>query len=76
MTNDWTLNGDYLEPCNCDVAWRCSWMEAPDDGVCTVSLTWHIQEGSHGDIDLSGLHATWPANCADGNPFGPGVTWP
>ncbi|MDX1747390.1 MAG: DUF1326 domain-containing protein [Halobacteriales archaeon] len=76
MTNKWTITGDYLEACNCDVACQCIWMEPPDDGVCTVSLAWHIQEGSYGDVDLGGLNATWLASCEDGNPFDPDVTWP
>ena len=76
MTKSWSLEGDYLETCNCDVACQCIWLEAPDDGVCTVSLTWHIRDGSYGDVDLGGLHATWLANCDEGNPFGPDVTWP
>lgn len=72
----WTIEGDYLEACNCDVVCQCLWMESPDDDRCTVSLSWYIHEGSYGDIDLSGLNATWLVNCEGGNPFDPDVTWP
>lgn len=72
----WTIEGDYLEACNCDVVCQCLWMEPPDDDRCTVSLSWHIDEGSYGDVDLSGLNATWLVNCEGGNPFDPDVTWP
>ena len=76
MTTHWTIAGDYLETCNCEVACQCIWMEAPDDGVCTVSIAWHIREGAYGDVDLGGLTAAWLANCEDGNPFDPDATWP
>ena len=76
MENEWTIKGDYLEACNCDIACQCIWMETPDDGLCTVSLAWHIQEGSYGEVDLDGLNAAWLVNCRDGNPFDPDVTWP
>lgn len=76
MSTDWSISGDYLEACNCDVACQCIWMEPPDDGVCTVSIAWHIRDGSYGDVDLSGLSAAWLANCEDGNPFDPDATWP
>ena len=75
MTDQWTIAEDYLEACNCDVACQCIWMEAPDDGVCTVSLSWHIRDGSYGDVDLGGLNATWLANCDEGNPFDPDASW-
>ena len=75
MSTQWTIEGDYLEACNCDVACQCIWMETPDDGVCQVSLSWHIRSGSYGDVELDGLHATWLASC-EGNPFDPDVTWP
>ena len=76
MQPEWTIEGDYLETCNCDVACQCIWMEQPDDGLCTVSLAWHIADGSYGDVDLSGLNAAWLVNCEAGNPFDPGATWP
>lgn len=76
MVENWTITGDYLEACNCDVACQCIWLEPPDDDLCTVSLAWHITEGSYGDIDLSGLNAAWLVNCEEGNPFDPDVTWP
>ena len=72
----WRIEGDYLEACNCDVVCQCLWMEAPDDNICTVSAAWHIQTGSYGDVDLSGLNAAWLINCEDGNPFDPDATWP
>lgn len=76
MPQEWTIKGDYLEACNCDVACQCIWMETPDDDVCRVSLAWHVREGTYGDVDLSGLHAAWLVNCEEGNPFDPDATWP
>lgn len=74
MPNEWTINGDYLEACNCDIACQCIWMEAPDDDLCTVSLSWHIQDGAYGDVNLGGLNATWLVNCEEGNPFDPNAS--
>ncbi len=76
MAQTWSITGNYLETCNCDVVCQCLWMEPPDNNVCTVSLAWNIQEGTYGDINLSGLNATWLVNCEGGNPFDPDVTWP
>lgn len=75
MTQNWTISGDYLEACNCDVVCQCLWMEPPDDDECTVSLAWHIRDGTYGDVDLSGLHAAWLVNCEEGNPFDPDASW-
>jgi len=75
MTSDWTLAGDYVEACNCDVACQCIWMEAPDDGVCTVSLAWHIREGTYGDVDLSGRSVAMLITTEEGVMFAPDTGW-
>ncbi|MFC6835814.1 DUF1326 domain-containing protein [Halomarina ordinaria] len=75
MAENWTLRGDYVEACNCDVACQCIWMEPPDDGVCSASLAWHIEEGRYGDTDLSGLNTALLIRTEEGVMFAPGTVW-
>ncbi|WP_339102602.1 DUF1326 domain-containing protein [Haloterrigena salinisoli] len=75
MTQEWTITGDYVEACNCDVACQCVWMESPDDDVCTVSLAWHIEEGRYGDIDLSGVDVGMLISTDEGVMFAPETEW-
>lgn len=75
MTEDWTITGDYVEACNCDVACQCIWMEPPDDNFCTVSIAWHITDGQYGDIDLSGLHAALLIRSEEGVMLDPDTAW-
>jgi len=56
MTNKWKLDGMYFEACNCDAACPCVFLSPPTEGDCTVFIGWHIEKGSFGDIDLSGLN--------------------
>ncbi|QRV13976.1 DUF1326 domain-containing protein [Haloterrigena salifodinae] len=75
MANEWIIKGDYVEACNCDVACQCVWMEPPDDDVCTVSLAWHIEEGSYGDVDLSGVDVGMLISTDEGVMFAPETEW-
>jgi len=75
MVQEWTIKGDYVEACNCDVACQCVWMESPDDDVCTVSLAWHIEEGSYGDVDLSGVDVGMLISTDEGVMFAPETEW-
>ncbi|MFB6166546.1 MAG: DUF1326 domain-containing protein [Haloarculaceae archaeon] len=75
MAEAWSLTGDYLEACNCDVACQCIWLEEPDDGACTASLGWHVREGQYGDVDLSGLSVGMLIATEEGVMFGPGTGW-
>ncbi|WP_255194536.1 DUF1326 domain-containing protein [Natronobeatus ordinarius] len=52
---DWTIAGEFFEACNCAPPCQCLYFELPDDGVCTGALFWHIEDGSYGDADVSGL---------------------
>jgi len=56
MTTDWTLEGQYFEACNCDAACPCVFLSAPTTGECTVFIGWHIEKGTFGETDLSGLN--------------------
>ena len=70
---NWRIEGDYFESCNCDLLCPCLLSHAqarPTQGHCDVVLAAHIEKGSYGSIDLSGLNAvqalTTPAEMSKG----------
>lgn len=75
MTEEWNIRGDYVEACNCDVTCQCLAMEPPDDGVCTGSFLFHIDDGQYGDVDLSGLHVGLLIRTEEGVMFDPDTAW-
>jgi hypothetical protein len=57
-TVDWRVRGSYFEACNCDAICPCRSVHGEPGGpstygVCYGSLSWHIQEGHAGPVDLS-----------------------
>lgn len=67
----WTVNGTYLEACNCEAACPCVFFSPPTEGNCTVLLGWHIDSGKQGDTVLDGLNVAMlvhsPGHMKDGN---------
>ena len=70
---NWRIEGDYFESCNCDLLCPCLLSHAqarPTQGHCDVVLAAHIEKGSYGSVDLSGLNAvqalTTPAEMSKG----------
>jgi hypothetical protein len=58
-TGDWLVRGSYFEACNCDAICPCRSVHRQPSGpstygVCFGSLSWHIDDGHFGDIDLTG----------------------
>jgi len=56
----WRIRGTYFESCNCDAICPCRRIDgAPGGrsthGVCMGVLSWLIEEGAVGDVDLCGL---------------------
>jgi hypothetical protein len=76
QANQWTINGEYFENCNCDVVCPCEisplgFLRArPDQGFCNVVFVFHINEGRFGEVDIGGLNfvlaATAPGPMAEG----------
>lgn len=64
----WFVNGEYFENCNCDVVCPCEispggFLTArPDPGYCNVLLVFHVTQGKYGDVDLSGLNVILAAH--------------
>lgn len=75
MAQNWTIEGDYVEACNCDVACQCIWLEPPDDDACTASLAWQIEDGRYGDVDLSGLGIGMLVSADEGVMFDADTKW-
>lgn len=71
MTTKWTMEGDYLESCNCKGACPCLYLGAPTEGDCTALVGWHIAAGQYGDVGLNDLNVavalTSPGPMAEGN---------
>jgi hypothetical protein len=54
----WNIDGEYFESCNCEILCPCLLQGArPTEGHCDVVLAFHIDQGSYGSTDLSGLNA-------------------
>jgi hypothetical protein len=55
----WSLRGTYLEACNCDPICPCRTIDGERGGrstygECLGALSWQIEEGAAGKVDLSG----------------------
>jgi hypothetical protein len=56
----WHLRGSYFEACNCDPICPCRRVDGEaggrsTHGICTGVLSWIVEDGAVGDLDLSGL---------------------
>jgi hypothetical protein len=61
----WSVQGTYIEACNCEVACPCVFLSPPTEGDCKVVIGWHIDKGRHGDTVLDGLNAAMIAFAPD-----------
>jgi hypothetical protein len=66
----WSVEGTYIEACNCEAACPCVFFSPPTEGECKVVVGWHVDKGHHGDTVLDGLNtaliAYTPGNMKDG----------
>ncbi len=72
----WTICGTYLEACNCDAVCPCRRIGGAAGGrstygVCMGALSWRVDEGRSGDVDLSGLGAVLACRYDDDEPGSP-----
>ena len=57
-TQQWRIQGEYLEICNCEVLCPCRLpgpTQDPTEGHCDMALAFHIEDGDFGGVDLNGL---------------------
>lgn len=67
----WTIKGREFVHCNCAYGCPCQFNSLPTYGDCNAVACMEVEEGHHGDTDLSGLRfgmvATWPGAIHEGN---------
>jgi hypothetical protein len=72
----WELSGTYLESCNCDAICPCRTIGGRKGGrstygICLGALSWAVERGRAGDVDLSGLHVVLACRYDDDEPGSP-----
>jgi hypothetical protein len=72
----WSLSGTYLEACNCEAICPCRRIGGRAGGrstygICLGALSWVVEEGRAGDVDLSGLGAVMAQRYSDDEPNSP-----
>ena len=64
MTETWSIRGEYMESCNCEVLCPCllgprdergSALARPTEGHCDVPMIFHIHDGHYGGARLDGV---------------------
>jgi len=73
---DWAIAGTYLEACNCEAICPCRRIGGRAGGrstfgECLGALSWAVEEGRAGDIDLSGMGAVLALRYSDDEPGSP-----
>lgn len=67
----WMLKGRELANCNCEYGCNCQFGGLPDKGFCQAVFAMAIDEGHHGEVDLSGLNIAavfrWPGAIHEGH---------
>jgi hypothetical protein len=70
MAESWQLQGTVLIACNCDYGCPCNFNGLPTTGKCEGNWNWHIEDGSYGDVALTGLTMSmavnWPGAIHEG----------
>jgi len=72
MAEQWSVKGDFVDFCRCDVPCPCTFAQPPSDGKCDGVLAWHVREGTYGDVKLDGLNLVGIAHF-EGNIWEPDV---
>ena len=72
----YSVGGSYFESCNCDAICPCRMVDGvrggrSTHGVCFGALTWLVEEGRVGDVDVSGLAAVLVVRYDDDEPGSP-----
>ncbi len=72
----WRISGSYLESCNCDAICPCRRIGGEAGGrssygVCQGALSWAIEQGYAGDVDLAGLAVVLACRYDDDEPGSP-----
>ncbi|MEA2310505.1 MAG: hypothetical protein QOE28_473 [Solirubrobacteraceae bacterium] len=74
--SDWRLAGTYLESCNCEAICPCRRIGGRTGGrstygVCSGALSWAVESGHAGDVDLAGRAVVLAVRYDDDEPGSP-----
>ncbi|HKE81739.1 MAG TPA: DUF1326 domain-containing protein [Solirubrobacteraceae bacterium] len=72
----WAIAGTYLEACNCEAICPCRRVGGRSGGrsttgICEGALSWQVEQGRAGDIELAGLGAVLVLRYSDDEPGSP-----
>jgi hypothetical protein len=72
----WRISGTYLEACNCEAICPCRRIGGRQggrstEGICLGSLSWQIDAGHAGEVELGGLRAVLANRYDDDEPGSP-----
>jgi hypothetical protein len=72
----WDLAGTYLESCNCEAICPCRRIGGRQGGrstygICLGTLSWAIESGRAGEVDLSGFNVVLAQKYDDDEPGSP-----
>jgi hypothetical protein len=75
-SESWSVAGTYLESCNCEVICPCRRVDGHSVGrstygICEGALSWVVERGHVGDVDLAGLAAVLACRYDDDEPGSP-----
>jgi len=75
-STSWKISGSYLEACNCEAICPCRTIDGErggrsTEGICLGSLSWQIEDGSVGDVDLAGRRVVLANRYDDDEPGSP-----
>jgi hypothetical protein len=73
---EWRIAGSYLEACNCNAICPCRRIGGQAGGrstygECIGALSWRIEDGRDGDLDLSDLNVVLATRYHDDEPGSP-----
>ena len=73
---DWRISGSYFESCNCDAICPCRTINGVPGGrssygECLGLLSWVIEEGHAGEVNLDGLNVALATRYHDDEPGSP-----
>jgi hypothetical protein len=72
----WRIRGSYFESCNCEAICPCRMVGTrrggrSTHGICFGVLSWLVEEGHAGGVDLNGLAAAFVVRYDDDEPRSP-----
>jgi hypothetical protein len=75
-TLPWRISGSYLEACNCEAICPCRRIAGRPGGrstygECLGALSWIVEEGHAGDVDLADMRAVLASRYHDDEPGSP-----